>query len=56
MGIDPAGIKYLNLVAGRTGWQSGDVKQIGELARSAYVPFDLPPGFEGLRLGPGYVV
>jgi uncharacterized protein (DUF362 family) len=50
MGIDPAGIRYLNLVAERTGWRPDDVKQIGELSRSVYIPFDLPPGFEQLRL------
>ena len=56
MGIDPSGIKYLNLIAGRTGWQSSDVRQIGELAGSAYAPFDLPPGFESLRLGNGMAI
>ncbi len=56
MGIDPAGIKYLDLVGKRTGWRPSDVKQIGELACSVYTPFDLPPGFEGLRLGPGILV
>jgi uncharacterized protein (DUF362 family) len=51
MGIDPAGIKYLDLIERRTGWRLSDVHQIGELAQSVYAPFDLPPGFEGLRLG-----
>ena len=50
MGIDPSGIKYLELIARRTGWRPGDVRQIGEQMRSVYTPFDLPPGFEGLRL------
>ena len=50
MGIDPSGIGYLNLIAQRTGWSVGDVRQIGEVAHSAYTPFDLPPGFEALRL------
>lgn len=50
MGIDPKRIKYLDLVARRTGWRVSDVRQIGEPARSVYTPFDLPPGFERLRL------
>ncbi len=53
MGIDPAGIKYLNLTAQRTGWSQKDVRQIGELPQSVYTPFDLPPGFENLRLAGG---
>lgn len=53
MGIDPSGIKYLNLVGERTGWRPTDVRQIGERTQSVYAPFDLPPGFEGLRLGNG---
>jgi uncharacterized protein (DUF362 family) len=53
MGINPSGIKYLDLVAQRTGWRVGDVRQIGERAQSVYTPFALPPGFEGLRLGKG---
>jgi hypothetical protein len=56
MGIDPAGIKYLDLVSRKTGWSLNDVRQIGELAQSVYTPFDLPPGFERLRLGNGVVV
>jgi uncharacterized protein (DUF362 family) len=56
MGIDPSGIKYLNLVAGRTGWRPSDVRQIGEPTRSAYASFDLPPGFESLRLGKGVAI
>ena len=56
MGIDPSGIRYLDLVAQRTAWHPRDIRQIGELAQSAYTPFDLPPGFEGLRLAPGVVV
>jgi uncharacterized protein (DUF362 family) len=56
MGINPTGIRYLNLVGARTGWQVNDVRQIGELARSVYAPFLLPPGFEGLRLGHGALV
>jgi uncharacterized protein (DUF362 family) len=51
MGMNPAGIKYLELVARRTGWRASDVRQIGELAPSVYTPFELPPGFQGLRLG-----
>jgi uncharacterized protein (DUF362 family) len=50
MGIDPAGIGYLNLIARRTGWQVNDIRQLGERTQSVYTPFDLPPGFEGLRL------
>ena len=50
MGIDPARIKYLDLVSRKTGWLLSDVRQIGELAQSVYTPFDLPPGLEGLRL------
>jgi uncharacterized protein (DUF362 family) len=56
MGIDPAGIKYLNLIAERTGWRVSDIRQTGEVARSVFTPFDLPPGFEGLRLGRGMLV
>lgn len=56
MGINPAGIKYLDLVAGRTGWRIGDVRQIGELAQSVYTPFELPPGFEALRMRTGSLV
>jgi uncharacterized protein (DUF362 family) len=52
MGIDPAGIRYLDLVARRTGWRFGDIHQIGEPASPLSTPFDLPPGFEELRLGP----
>jgi uncharacterized protein (DUF362 family) len=50
MGIDPLGIKYLDLVSRRTGWSLDDIRQIGEQARSVYTPFELPPGFETLRL------
>jgi uncharacterized protein (DUF362 family) len=53
MGIDPGGIKYLRLIGQRTGWLPGDIRQIGELAQSAYTPFALPPGFENLRLARG---
>jgi uncharacterized protein (DUF362 family) len=53
MGIEPSGIKYLDLVAKRSGWRWQDVRQIGELVPSVYTPFDLPPGFEALRLSPG---
>ena len=56
MGINPKGIKYLDLIAQRTGWQPADVRQIGELAQSVYTPFELPPGFESLRLGNGALV
>ena len=56
MGINPAGIKYLELVARRTGWRAGDVRQIGEHAHSVYTPFELPAGFQDLRLGPGALV
>ena len=60
MGIDPSRIKYLDLVSRKTGWLLSDVHQIGELPKSVYAPFDLPPGleglrFEGLRLGSGAV-
>ena len=51
MGINPAGIQYLKLVAERTGWRTTDIRQIGEPAASVYSPFDLPPGFENLRIG-----
>jgi uncharacterized protein (DUF362 family) len=50
MGIDPARIKYLDLVSRKTGWRLRDVRQVGELTRSVHTPFDLPPGFERLRL------
>ncbi len=53
MGIDPSRIKYLDLVSRRTGWRWRDVRQIGEPARSVYTAFDLPPGFEGMRLAGG---
>jgi uncharacterized protein (DUF362 family) len=56
MGIQPEGIRYLDLIARRTGWRVSDVRQIGELAQSVYTPFDLPPGFERLRLGHGALV
>jgi uncharacterized protein (DUF362 family) len=56
MGIQPEGIHYLELIARRTGWRVSDIRQIGELAQSVYTPFDLPPGFEGLRLGHGALV
>jgi uncharacterized protein (DUF362 family) len=49
MGIEPSGIKYLNLVAKSSGWRRENVRQIGETVRSVYTPFDLPPGFEALR-------
>lgn len=50
MGIDPAKIRYLNLVSQRTGWRPEDARQIGELTHAVYSPFELPPGFEGARL------
>jgi uncharacterized protein (DUF362 family) len=50
MGIDPGMIKYLDLVSRKTGWRWHDVRQIGELTRAVHTPFDLPPGFERLRL------
>jgi uncharacterized protein (DUF362 family) len=53
MGIDPKGIKYLDLVSRKTDWRLSDIRQIGEMARSVYTPFELPPGFEGLRLASG---
>ena len=54
MGIDPRRIQYLQLIAKRTGWRAtADVRQIGELTRSVYTPFELPPGFEKLRLEKG---
>jgi uncharacterized protein (DUF362 family) len=56
MGINPSGIRYLDLVARRTGWSPSDVREIGELADSVYTPFALPPGFESLRLGNGALV
>ncbi len=50
MGINPSRIKYLDLVSRTTGWRLSDIRQIAERTRSVYVPFDLPPGFEGVRL------
>jgi uncharacterized protein (DUF362 family) len=51
MAIDPLKIRYLDLVAHRTGWHPDDVRQIGELTAAVRSPFDLPPGFERLRSG-----
>jgi len=50
MGIDPSAIRYLGLVARRTGWRTTDIRQTGESIHSVQTPFDLPPGLQGLRL------
>jgi uncharacterized protein (DUF362 family) len=53
MGIDPSRIQYLQLIGKRTGWRAEAIRQIGETPQSAYSRFDLPPGFESLRLKTG---
>lgn len=52
MGILPEKIKYLDLIAQRTGWRLADIHQLAETVQSCYTPFDLPPGFGHLRASP----
>ena len=50
MQIDPAKIKYLSLIAGRSRWSVDSIQQIGESIRSVETRFALIPDLEGLRL------
>lgn len=50
MRINPEKIKYLQLVAERTGWSGEDVLQIGDSVGSVASEFALLPDFSGFRL------
>jgi uncharacterized protein (DUF362 family) len=50
MGIDPLKLKYIRLAASRSGWQPGDVRQIGESIPSVATPFDLVEEFQSYRI------
>jgi hypothetical protein len=50
MQINPAKIRYLQLVERRSGWHSETVEQIGEPIQSVKKRFALIPAFERLRL------
>jgi uncharacterized protein (DUF362 family) len=50
MQIDPGKIRYLRLIAQRSGWNSAHVEQVGETVRAVRTPFALIPAFEHLRL------
>lgn len=50
MRIDPEKIRYLKLIAQRTGWELRTVEQIAEKLSSVQTEFALIPDFEHLRL------
>ena len=50
MQIDPEKVRYLQLVARRSGWNFDSIDQIGESVRSATTPFALIPPLDRFRL------
>ena len=50
MKIDPDKIRYLQLVASRSAWNSSAIDQIGESIAAVETPFALVPEFSSLRL------
>lgn len=50
MGINPDRIRYLELIADRTGWRREQVREIAESSSSVRTDFALTPDFAHLRL------